>query len=238
MPASPSDPPRRFYKDVEARPLDAGGRVLTLDGRIAKTPGGAALIVPSAEHGALLAEEWRAQGDRIRFADMPATRLAFTAIDRTGQARNAVVEEIVRFASSDLICYFAEAPAALVERQDAAWGPWLAWADQALGVCLNRATGVSHRPQSPDTLNRVRALAAAEDDFQLTGLAFATALYGSAVLALAVRRAALAAEAAFDLSRLDDYFQQERWGEDAEAAAGRAALRREAEVLGRWLRPG
>jgi chaperone required for assembly of F1-ATPase len=69
---------------------------------------------------------------------------------------------------------------------------------------------------------------------------FCTALFGSAILAFAVERGELSGEAAFELSRLDEALQIERWGEDAEAAARTQALRAEAEMAGRWfaaLRP-
>jgi chaperone required for assembly of F1-ATPase len=78
-------------------------------------------------------------------------------------------------------------------------------------------------------------VAAEADDFGLSGLHFAAGLYGSAVLAFAVQRGALDAAEAFDLSRLDEAFQEERWGVDSEAAARVAALRTEAEMIGRWF---
>ena len=57
-----------------------------------------------------------------------------------------------------------------------------------------------------------------------------------AILAFALRRGELTAEAAFDLSRLDETFQEERWGVDAEAAARADAMAREAVTLERWFR--
>ncbi len=226
--------PRRFYKTAVSEPFNGEFAVL-LDGRLAKTPRGAALSAPTAALGRLLAQEWDAQGEHIRYASMPAVRLAMTAIDQTPKVREGVAGEVARFAGSDLVCYLAEAPPALVEREAAAWGPWRAWAETALGVALRPATGISPRPQPPEALERVKALALALDDFALSGLAYGAALFGSAVLSLAVARGAMSAEEAFELSRLDEAFQEEQWGVDAEAAARTERLRLEAEMLGRWF---
>jgi len=214
---------------------EEGGFAVALDGRVAKTPRGARLLAPTADLARLMATEWDAQGETLDFARMPATRLAFTAIDRTAEVREAVAGEIARFAEADLLCYFAEGPASLIARQETAWGPWLAWAERTLGLVLIRARGVHHQTQPPETPARAKALALSLDDFALTGLAFASALYGSAVLAFAVLRGALSSEAALDLSRLDEAFQEARWGVDAEAAARTALLQAEARMIGAWF---
>jgi chaperone required for assembly of F1-ATPase len=206
-----------------------------LDGRAPKSPAGAPLRLPTAALAGLVAEEWAAQADTIAYATMPATRLAFTAIDRTPHVRPAMAAEIAKYAGSDLLCYFADGPAALVERQAAQWGPLLDWADAELGIKLTLAQGILHRPQDPEALARAEALAAALDDFALTALVRAAGLFGSAVLAFALQRGRLSGEGAFALARLDEIFQEERWGVDAEAADRAAAMLAEAVALERWF---
>jgi len=234
MSAQSPEAPKRFYKTALAGPLDGGFAVL-LDGRPLRTPRRERLILPREPLAALIAEDWAAQGDSIRLADMRATRLAFTAADRVAVARSETVAEVVQFAGSDLLCYFAEAPQALVRRQAAAWRPVLDWADRTLGVRLEPVAGIIHSPQPAESLARVQALCAETDDFTLAGVAYGAALYGSAALVLAVLHGELGGEAAFELSRLDDAFQQEQWGVDDEAAARTAQLRREAMMLDRWF---
>ena len=229
----PRTPPR-FYKTVEVAP--AGDRfAVQLDGRSAKTPGGAPLAAPVEALARVLADEWAAQDKHIDIATMPATRLAFTAIDRTGSAREAMAQEAARYAGSDLLCYLADDPQALAQREAAVWGPWLTWADQALGVKLAPCIGIAPVTQAPEALARVEALALEMDDFRLTGLGFAAALYGSAVLAFAVERGVLPGGDAFEVSRLDEAFQEEQWGIDDEAAARTAILRRDAAMIDRWF---
>lgn len=232
--ADPVQRIRRFYKTVSVEPAD-GGWTIRLDGRGARTPGGAPLRLPSEPLARVVAAEWEAQGEFILFTAMPATRLAFTTIDRASAARDGLADEVARYAGSDALCYFAEQPAALLARQEAAWSPVLGWAEAELGLRLHRAAGIVHRPQPSETLARVRELAAGLDDFALTALAYAAPLFGSAVLALAVQRGRLSGPDAFALSRLEEAWQEELWGVDAEAAVRTAALQTEAETLGRWF---
>lgn len=225
----------RFYKAVGVENGEAGFHI-TLDSRPVRTPGRAPLAAPTRAAAQMIADEWAAQQDYIQFAEMAATRHAFTAIDRVSQAREDVARELARYAGSDLLCYFAEQPPSLVERQKAEWGPILDWAEAEFSLQFVRTAGVSPQAQPAQTLLRVEALALDLDDFRLAGLAFAGALFGSSILALAVEKGRLSGEAAFDLSRLDEAFQEEQWGEDAEAAERARSMREEARLLDQWLK--
>lgn len=236
--AKPTDSParpRRFWKAATVGDPREGLRPILLDGREARTPGGSRLAAPSRALAELIAGEWEAQETWLDLSTMPLTRMAATAIDRTPGARAEIVEEIVRYGAADLICYRAEQPQALADREAAAWDPWLDWIEAEHGIVLTRARGIVHAPQSPDSLDRLRRLALALDDWRLTATAHLTALAGSAVLAVAVARGALEAVEAFELSRLNEKFQVERWGDDAEARARTEALRDEARRLDRWF---
>ncbi|HEX6859258.1 MAG TPA: ATP12 family protein [Caulobacteraceae bacterium] len=222
--------PRRFYKDVTV----ADGAV-QLDGRTPRSPGARPLVLPTEPLAQLVAEEWAAQGEHIVMAQMPATRLAWTALDRVAIAHEEVAAEVARYAASDALCYVAEEPAALVERQAHAWGPLLAWAREELGVELHPVEGIIHRPQPPHSIARAGELAEALNDFSLAALAHATALFGSAVLGFALQRGRVGGDEAFHLSRLDETFQEERWGIDAEAADRTQRLAQEAAMLDRWF---
>jgi chaperone required for assembly of F1-ATPase len=232
--APPVELPRRFYKIVSTARAGDGFTVL-LDGRGVRTPGGRPLAVPTQALAQMLAQEWDAQATHIDMTRMGATRLAFTALEFVSAARDATAAEIGRYAGSDAVCYFAEGPTALVQRQTEAWGAMLDWARDELGLHFVRATGITHRPQPAETLLHVARLAGRDDDFGLAGLAHATALFGSAILALALRRSRLDGSAALDLSRLDEAFQEERWGVDEEAAERTAGMRAEAVMLERWF---
>jgi chaperone required for assembly of F1-ATPase len=234
LPGHQSERRKRFYKTADVSPVNVSFAV-QLDGRTAKSPTGAPLILPTKALAELVAGEWAAQADYIDPASMPATRLAAGALVLDDAGRSAAVERVASFAGSDLLCYFANGPSSLVERQERRWGPVIAWADDALGVTFHRTQGIIHQPQPQATLNRIAELARAEDAFALIGLVAAAALFGSAILAFALRRGQLSADAVFDLSRLDETFQEERWGVDAEAAARADSMAKEAVTLGRWF---
>ncbi|HEY3797360.1 MAG TPA: ATP12 family protein [Caulobacteraceae bacterium] len=229
---SAPDRRRRFYKAVEVTQADDGWSP-TLDGRTPRSPQGQPLVLPTETLARLAAAEWDAQDPEINPDTMPVTRLAWAALSL---GASDAADRIAEYAGSDLLCYFAERPASLVARQQAEWGPLLEWAETALGVDFRRAVGVQHIAQRADTIAAVRATVAAEEPFALTGLVVATALFGSAILALALRRARIDGAGAYALSRLDESFQEERWGVDAEAAARAARILAEAEVLERWFK--
>lgn len=231
----PAEKPRRFYKVVSVVETDGGFGVL-LDGRNLRTPKAERMALPTRAAAEQVAAEWAAQGETIELAAMHATRLANTAIETIGATREGVADQIAQYAGSDLVCYFAEDPAALVARQEAGWSPLIARAQADEGLRFERCTGIVHRDQPPQTLTKVREIALGLDDFALAGLAFGVALFGSAVLGIALLRGWIDADEAFDLSRLDETFQEEQWGIDEEAAERTARLRGEARMLERWFR--
>jgi len=225
---------RRFWKTAAV--AEAGGAFgVALDGRVPKTPWGQPLALPTRTLAEAIAAEWQAQTDAIDPLSMPLTRLAYVAIDRTLQARDAMVEEVVRYCETDLLCHLADAPQELIDRQDAGWRPVRDWAGETLGVRLNPVAGIIAPDQPAASLDAARNHAAGLDDFRLTGLAWAVPLYGSALLGLAVEQRHLQAEAAFEVSRIDEIWQIEQWGEDDEAAAATARRARDARALGQWF---
>ncbi len=229
-----ADLPKRFYTRVDTGPAD-GGVAVRLDSRTPKSPGGRPLVLPTGALADLIAAEWAEQGEHLRMSRMRATRLAYTAMDAVRAAHAETADEVSRYAGSDVLCYRAEAPRTLVAEQAAAWEPILDWAREDLGVDLVVTSGIVHRQQPTAALETIRRLAAEGSDFVLAGLAFATALYGSAILAFAVQRGRLSGEAAFDLSRMDEIFQERQWGVDEEAAARTARLRLDAIMAGAWF---
>ena len=145
------EPPRRFYAKVDVESL-AGSHIVRLDGRGARTPLGKPLAAPTRRLAELIAAEWAAQGEHIDFGSMPATRLLHTALDGVSETRVLTEKSVVDYLGSDLICYLAEGPATLVERQRSIWSPLLAWADEALGLSLVQTAGIVHRELQPQNI--------------------------------------------------------------------------------------
>jgi chaperone required for assembly of F1-ATPase len=223
-------PVRRFYKAVEVREAD-GRHALMLDGRGARTPGRNPLVAPSRALMLEVAAEWDRQHETIDPAGMPLTRLLNSAIDGVAHTMAETRADILRYAGSDLLCYRAEEPEDLVERQAHAFDPVLCWAAETLGARFNVTAGVMHVAQPHAALAAISAaLDAYDDPAALAALSVMTTLTGSALLALAVARGFLSPEAAWRAAHVDEDFQVERWGADAEATARREARWREFEA--------
>lgn len=212
--------PKRFYKSVTVGPQQSGSVPLLLDAKIAHTPKKLELRLPTLALARAIAGEWAAQEDRIDPARMPMTRLANTAIDGV-MGREAVVRaDVVKYASSDLVCYRADRPQGLIKRQADLWNPVLAWG-AANGMRFSAATGLMHVAQPQESLDAVARKVAPLDAFQLTALHTMVTLTGSALLPLGVLAGAWSVERAWEAAHVDEDWQIAEWGEDAEAKARR-----------------
>lgn len=217
---------KRFWAASAVEPAE-GGFVVRLDSRALMTPAKAPLRLPTRALADAIAAEWDAQGETVDPRALPFTRLANTALDRVAPRRAEVAAEIAAYGGTDLLCYRARHPEELAAREAEAWDPLLAWAHRTLGARLAVAEGVMHLAQPREALAPLEAAVAAEDAWALTALHELVTLSGSLVLGLAVRHRRLDPSEAWRISRIDEAWQTEQWGEDAEAAA--AARRRQAD---------
>jgi chaperone required for assembly of F1-ATPase len=217
---------KRFYKTVSIAPAGTGFAVL-LDGKPVKTPARNALLLPTERLAAAIAEEWQVQGEEIVATSMPLLRLSNTVIDGVAVNREDVITAILRFGDNDLLCYRAHHPPELARRQRDGWDPLLDWARQRLSAHMRIAEGLGHVDQSPETLAALREALGNYDAFSLAGLHVIASITGSLVLALAVVEGYIPGAYAFELSRIDETYQAEKWGADAEAVKRAAALAHE-----------
>ncbi|HUB65646.1 MAG TPA: ATP12 family protein [Methylocella sp.] len=233
--------PRRFYTETAAQERK-GAFVLLLDGRAAKTPGGNDLALPTLAAALALAAEWAAVGDILDPALMPLTRLVNSAIDGVAHRLAATAEEIAKYAGSDLVCYRAREPQALVGAQAAAWDPVLAFARDKLGASFLCSEGIVYIEQPDSALLAVKAAIARIADggtaapFAIAALSVMTALTGSVLIALAVVHGVLTPGQAWRAAHVDEDFEMRAWGEDAEALRRRARLWCEMEAAAQLLR--
>jgi chaperone required for assembly of F1-ATPase len=219
---------KRFWKTARSERVE-GGWLIRLDSRPVRTPARRLCVVPLAAMADGIAAEWNAQGDRVDPLSMPLTRAASTCLDRVMPDLDAVRRNVAGYGGTDLLCYRAPEPAELAARQARGWDPLLDWAAEALGARLVVGEGVMHIPQPAEAVARLGAEVDALDAWELTALSELTTLSGSLALALAVCHGRLDAAEAWRLSRIDEDWNIEEWGEDAEAA--RQATRRQAEFI-------
>lgn len=208
---------KRFWTAAGVEPV-AGGHAVVLDGRPIRTPGKAPLILPTRPLAQMVAAEWDAQEGEVRPATMPATRTANTAIDTLALHREAVVADLSSYGGTDLLCYRAAVPEGLRARQTAGWDPLLAWAAARFDAALQTADALAPVTQEARALAALAREVARQSDFELAAFHDLVALSGSLVIAIAVIEGIRSPEEAWDLSRIDEAWQAEQWGEDDEAA--------------------
>ncbi len=229
---------KRFWDRAEVVAENAR-YAIRLDSRPMRLPGGPVLTLESRPLALAIAEEWQLaggeKGGTLQAEDVPLTRIAGTAQERMAPDPAPTVDALVRYAESDLLCYRASAPEALVTRQALLWQPWLDWAADVHGARLTMTHGVMHVAQPADALARLRAAVAAKAAFVLAGLGILVPATGSLVLGLAVADGALSAGEAHELAALDELFEEQQWGADDEAVARRRAVGRDIALAARFI---
>jgi len=225
---------KRFYTHVAVTD-SAGGFGLALDGKALRTPAKRALALPTRALAEALAAEWAAQGEIIRPDTMRLMALASTAIDLVADRPAAIAAEAASYAGTDLLCYRAERPDSLVRRERALWQPLLDWASARFDAPLRATAGIVPIEQPADSLKALRAVLNELDAFTLAAIADLTAASGSLILALALWDGRLDAAGVYDAAVLDEGFQNERWGEDAEAMVRRRRLDADIQAGARFL---
>jgi chaperone required for assembly of F1-ATPase len=225
---------KRFWTRAEVAGRD-GGWGVELDGKPVRTPARELLVVPTEALARAIAEEWNRVEERIDPRSMPLTGLANAAIDRIGPGNQAFARGLERYAEADLACYRAEGPKGLVERQEKDWDALLRWGRRRFDVDFNTTSGITHVVQPAATVERLSHAVSALDSFRLAGLSPLVTIGGSLLAGLGVLEGAFTPEQAWDAVSLDDRWQLEQWGSDAEAEAALASRRWDFLAAARFL---
>ena len=223
---------KRFWKEVTV----GDGRSILLDGRPVRTPGRLPLDLPTDALAEAVADEWRAVAGEIDPRAMPLTGLANAAIERVTADPALFAANLAAYAETDLLCYRADGPPELVQRQATLWNPPLDWAERRYDVQFELTAGVMHRPQPDATTEKLAVAVAILDPFALAPLSPIVTITGSLVLGLALHARAIDADAVWLAAGLDGDWQAERWGEDPLAVEARAARRAEFDAAVRFMR--
>jgi chaperone required for assembly of F1-ATPase len=225
---------RRFWKEVTVEPEGSHWGV-SLDQRPVRTPARVRLAVPTEALAEAIADEWREVGTEIDPRSMPLTGLANAAIDRIAPDRQAFAAGLARYAGADLACYRATGPKELVDVQRTAWDALLGWARRRYDIDFVTTDGVVHVDQPASTVDRLTHAVEALDVFHLAGLSPLVTVGGSLVAALALLEQVITAEQAWDAVSIDDRWQLEQWGADAEAEKALENRRRDFFAGARFL---
>ena len=217
---------KRFYKQVSVG-TEGDWYTTLLDGRAIKTPEKRSCLMPTEKMAAEVAKEWDDQQEEVDPHSMPITKLANTAIDRVETRRDELLEELVKYAGSDQICYRAEHPKELIDLQDKIWNPLLEWVNGKLGINFKVARGIIFVEQDAADLAKVRAAFNALDSYKLTALHGMITVTGSVTIGYALYNGHLSLDEAWDAGHLDENFQISQWGTDDEAEERQENLKAE-----------
>ncbi len=225
---------KRFWTLAEV--VETGdGYGIALDGRRVKTPARVDLAVPDRGLAQAIAEEWHDCGAEIDLRAMPLTGLANAAVDRVAADPASFAATLAEYAKGDLLCYRADAPQLLIDRQAAQWDPLLAWARRRFDVDFAITTGIMHVDQPAATVQRLAHAVAVLAPFTLAGLSPLVTIGGSLVTVLALIEGEVSVAAAWDAVSVDDAWQVEKWGADEEAVAALERKRHDFEAAARFL---
>ncbi|MBT3238292.1 MAG: ATPase [Rhodospirillaceae bacterium] len=225
---------KRFYDTVDVNAVDDGFGV-TLDGRAVPTPLGQPLVLMSRKLADAIADEWRAQGETVDPRSMPLSGLANTACDRTNKRRTDVIKETLGYGAMDMVCYRVDAPEDLARRQHDCWQGLIDWAGDTIGVQMQTTTGLLPVTQPAENAELFERRLQEFDSFGLTGVSALTTVTGSLIIALAAADAHITADAAFNAAELDEIYQNERWGQDMEAAKRHQNLRADIATAAKFM---
>ncbi len=226
---------KRFWTDVKVANVGDGYQV-HLDGRPVHTPGKTLAALPNRAMADAMAAEWAAQADTIAPATMPITRLVTIAIDHIVPNRAEVAAKLAAYGETDLLCYRAAYPPELSQRQITGWDPILTWAAGAFDAQLLPTTGVQPITQPPNAIRNLHAQIDKTDTFPLAALRDMVMVAGSLILGLAAAHGRLTPDVAFDLSRIDEEYQIEHWGNDTEAETAMRARKAQFVTACRFFR--
>ncbi|XP_019512238.1 PREDICTED: ATP synthase mitochondrial F1 complex assembly factor 2 isoform X2 [Hipposideros armiger] len=191
----------------------AGGFEINLDHRKLKTPQAKLFTVPSEALAIAVATEWDSQQDTIKFYTMHLTTLCNTCLDNpTQRNKDQLTQAAVKFLDTDTICYRVEEPQTLVELQKNEWDPIIEWTKKRYGVEIGFSTSIMGPSIPAKTREVLVSHLASYNMWALQGIEFVVAQLKSMVLTLGLIDLHLTVEQAVLLSRLEEEYQIQKWG--------------------------
>ncbi|XP_034415396.1 ATP synthase mitochondrial F1 complex assembly factor 2 [Cyclopterus lumpus] len=204
---------KRFYQDVSLSQGEGGLYEINLDQRKLKTPGGKLFTVPNEALAIAVATEWDAQRDTLKFYTMHLSTLCNTALDNpTQRNKEQMISAALKFLETDTVCYRVDEPQGLVELQKNEWDPVLHWMENRYNVTIGSSSSILG-PEIPEaTKDTFQQHLHSYNFWSLTGLEYVITQLKSVVLSMGMIDRHLTVEQAVLLSRLEEEYQIEHWG--------------------------
>ena len=224
----------RFFHQAKVVQIE-GGYTVYLDDKPVKTPRGHLQLLPSKSLADAIANEWRSQSLNIDPNTMPLCGFANSAIDRMKESRQRIINDILKYAMTDLLFYRSSGPDELVTRQNEQWQPLINWAEEKYGVKFRVTVGVLPIKQSDQMIEILRKKIQELDDMYLIALSSIIITTGSMIISLALAEGKIDVHQAFDLASLEEIFQNERWGTVQESEIRQKNLKKDVSSAALFL---
>ncbi|XP_029066890.1 ATP synthase mitochondrial F1 complex assembly factor 2 isoform X1 [Monodon monoceros] len=210
--APPAAERKRFYQNVSITQGEAGFEI-NLDHRKLRTPQAKLFTVPSEALAVAVATEWDSQQDTIKTYTMHLTTLCNTSLDNpTQRDKDQLIWAAAKFLDTDTVCCRVEEPETLVELQRNEWDPVIGWAERRYGVKIGSSTSIMGPSIPARTREVLVSHLASYNTWALQGIEFVVSQLKSMVLTLGLIDLHLTVEQAVLLSRLEEAFQIQKWG--------------------------
>jgi len=219
---------KRFWENVHVVSSE-DGYFIKLDDKILKTPAKKQMMLPTEALAKRVAAEWDEQVEEIDPTKMLFTKSANAALDKVSEQFTEVSSLLGEYGDTDLLYYRADSPPELHKRQKTGWDPIIKWAENSFNVQINCGTGIIYIPQNERLFSEIKLKINNLSIFELTAFYDMVSITGSLILGLTIINGRLSAEEAYQLSRIDEVWQLEQWGEDEEAQA--AAKQKNVAIL-------
>ena len=206
----------RKWKNVSVQKSMIGFKIF-LDKEELLTPKSNAFLMTSEKLATQVAKEWESQEKFLRPSTMRLTTFVNSAIDKVKEDYSLIVEDLLSYGETDLLCYKAESPKDLVELQNLHWDPILKWSAKDLGIRLRCFSGIKYQSQALKEIEKIRKILEKFDHFTLTAFSELVTISGSMLLALALYFNEVDVERAWHKSVLDEVWQASKWGYDEES---------------------
>ena len=230
---------RRFYKEAGfAAAEDGKAFVVTLDGRVLKTPEATEVLMPTEAAAAAIAAEWESQESHIMPHLMPLTRLAMTALDVVPKSRESIIDGLMPYLDTDTVWYWEDPErttmsSELHELQTTTLTPIIDWLEERFGARPETTTGLFVN-QPEELVGAVREWVEGLDAWHLAALDQSVRALKSMSLAAALLEYRLSPDEVASASRLEETHQIEEWYATQSPQPPRT---RHAQLLSRMRKP-
>lgn len=194
------------------------------------SPAGHPLDVPTEALAKAIADEWGGdiKAQKKGYEGRLLTSLAATAIDRTPDAREAIINQLIEICQNDQLLCWSDQSQELIGKQEEQWGKLIVFINQELGINLKHRFDFHIHPLPPEAMDKLTEWLNGLDVYGLSAFSYMADLTRSFIVPFALIQDQIAsAEDAWEVAELQELHQQSQWGEDEEAVERTRKLKEE-----------